>query len=437
MRNVLAVLLLGGAALILGQARPAGLRTWKAQWETPVATHKWITTTGDLYAAASWSSGTAPVDQATETLTITGAITDGETVVIDSKTYTFKDSLTDTDGFVLNEPADDREGTLDNLVAAITLGAGAGTKYAASTTLHSTITAADGAGTTVDMTAKRGGTGGNSLTTTEGMANGAFGAGTMSGGAVNWGTSDLVVFDDTSVVNADTNLDLREVDVDRWHVTEGYTGNIGSDASSMLDVAAVIFNYKGVGSLYLTCNHGSSSIGQLIVDSANLLSAATVDNKITRGDILAGKVLQIGSTTTTIWTVAGVSAYLVLNSSSGRSSDLALHLGRVDETSGTSSASLTLIAGGFYDTSSAGVGGSSGAYTGNYIQTGGRWRHVTLAEVSTNHTFRLLGGTFDGLGMTSDAFLGIYIYPGADPVFSSAVSTGPYASIIDMRQPYP
>ena len=57
--------------------------------------------------------------------------------------------------------------TLDNLIDAINLGAGAGTDYATSMTLHSTVSAAAGAGDTMVATAKAGGTAGNSLATTE------------------------------------------------------------------------------------------------------------------------------------------------------------------------------------------------------------------------------------------------------------------------------
>lgn len=116
----------------------------------------------------------------TETLTTSGVISDGETVVIDGKTYTFKTVLTDTDGFVLIGGTE--EESLDNLIAAITLSTGAGSIYAASTTIHPTVTAEAGAGTTMDVTALVPGTAGDSITTVETMVNGAFGAGNLSGG---------------------------------------------------------------------------------------------------------------------------------------------------------------------------------------------------------------------------------------------------------------
>lgn len=118
---------------------------------------------------------------ASETLTLTGQPLDTETVTIGTKTYTFQATLTDVDGNVLiGATASD---SLDNLIAAITLGAGAGSTYAASTTLHPTATAAAGAGDTMDATAKKAGTAGNSIATTETLTNGSWGAATMSGGA--------------------------------------------------------------------------------------------------------------------------------------------------------------------------------------------------------------------------------------------------------------
>ena len=118
---------------------------------------------------------------ATGTLTLTGNAVDTETVTIGTKTYTFQATLTDVDGNVLiGATASD---SLDNLIAAITLGAGAGTLYATSTTLHPTVTAAAGAGDTMDVTAKVQGTAGNAIATTETLTNGSFGGATLSGGA--------------------------------------------------------------------------------------------------------------------------------------------------------------------------------------------------------------------------------------------------------------
>ncbi len=114
-------------------------------------------------------------------LTLTGLPLDTETVTIGTKVYTFQTVLTNVDGNVLiGATASD---SLDNLIAAITLGAGSGTLYAAATTLHPTVTAAAGAGDTMDATAKVDGTAGNTIATTETLTNGSWGAATLTGGA--------------------------------------------------------------------------------------------------------------------------------------------------------------------------------------------------------------------------------------------------------------
>ena len=121
-----------------------------------------------------------PGTAASEILTLTANFSNNDTVTIDTKVYTMQTVLTDVDGNVLiGASASD---SIDNLIAAITLGSGSGTLYAASTTLHPTATAAAGAGDTMDATANAVGTAGNSITTTETSGTASWGAATMSGG---------------------------------------------------------------------------------------------------------------------------------------------------------------------------------------------------------------------------------------------------------------
>lgn len=117
---------------------------------------------------------------ATGTLTFGANPLNTETVTIGTKTYTFQTALTDVDGNVLiGATASD---SLDNLIAAINLDAGAGTLYAASMTLNNDVTAAAGAGDTMDVTAKLKGEGLNTLATTTTVTSGAWGGATLSGG---------------------------------------------------------------------------------------------------------------------------------------------------------------------------------------------------------------------------------------------------------------
>ena len=113
-------------------------------------------------------------------LTLTGQPLNNETVVLGSKTYTFQDTLTDVDGNVqIGAAATD---SLDNLIAAINLDAGAGTLFAASMTENADASAAAGVGDTMDADAKKGGTPGNAIDSTETLTNGSWGGAVLSGG---------------------------------------------------------------------------------------------------------------------------------------------------------------------------------------------------------------------------------------------------------------
>jgi hypothetical protein len=121
---------------------------------------------------------------AEQTLTLTANAGNTETVTIGAKTYTFQTVLTNTDGNVFIGAT--MSDTLNNLRAAINLDpAVAGTLYAAATVVHPTARAVRGAGNTLVARAKTAGTGGNSLATTETLANGSWGAATMAGGGTN------------------------------------------------------------------------------------------------------------------------------------------------------------------------------------------------------------------------------------------------------------
>ncbi len=106
---------------------------------------------------------------------------DTETVVIGTKTYTFQTSLTDVDGNVLIGAA--ATDSIDNLIAAITLGDSVGdTLYAASMTAHPEATGVQGAGDSFDVTSLATGIIGNLLATTSTVTGVTVGAATMLGG---------------------------------------------------------------------------------------------------------------------------------------------------------------------------------------------------------------------------------------------------------------
>jgi hypothetical protein len=123
------------------------------------------------------SAGAAAV-AATGTLTGT-TIAVNDTVTIGSTVYTFKSPVTTAYHVLVGATDSD---SLDNLIAAITAGAGAGTAYGTGTLVHPTVTAAAGAGDTMDATALTAGTAGNSIATTATLTAGGWGAATLTGG---------------------------------------------------------------------------------------------------------------------------------------------------------------------------------------------------------------------------------------------------------------
>lgn len=117
------------------------------------------------------------------TLTFTANASNGETVTIGGKIYTFQTTLTNVDGNV--HIGGSTAASVTNLIEAINAGAGAGTDYAAATAANAWVTAAAGAGTSIVATARSGGAYGNSIATTETSATASWGAATLVGG-VGW-----------------------------------------------------------------------------------------------------------------------------------------------------------------------------------------------------------------------------------------------------------
>lgn len=130
---------------------------------------------------------TYTITAASGTLTGSGVFANGETVVVGGKTYTFKDTLTNTDGFV--HVGSDLEGSIKNLAAAINLSnagesaVGAGTDYAAATTENAEVESTAITATTMVVTAKTPGSVGNLIASTETGSNAAWGAATLENGA--------------------------------------------------------------------------------------------------------------------------------------------------------------------------------------------------------------------------------------------------------------
>lgn len=97
-------------------------------------------------------------------LAASGNFSHAETVTVGGQTYTFQTVLTDVNGYVLIGAT--AAASLNNLIAAITLGAGAGTLYASSTTLNGSVTAYVQTATLMKALALAVGASGNAITCT-------------------------------------------------------------------------------------------------------------------------------------------------------------------------------------------------------------------------------------------------------------------------------
>jgi hypothetical protein len=148
---------------------------------------------GTMYLRQDGGAGTtlyireaagAPV-AATNTLTLTGLPIANETITIDNTTYTFV--ATPNAAYEVQIGAD-ASATIDNLIAAMQAGAGAGTVYGTGTAAHPTVTVAAGAGDTMTLTANTPGATGSLIETSEILTEGNFTYDNMYGGVDDDGT---------------------------------------------------------------------------------------------------------------------------------------------------------------------------------------------------------------------------------------------------------
>jgi hypothetical protein len=126
----------------------------------------------------------APV-AATNVLTLTGLPIANETVTIDDTTYTFVATPNAAYEVQIGGSA---SATLDNLIAAMQAGAGAGTVYGTGTVAHPTVTVAAGAGDTMTLTANTPGAASSLIETSEILTEGNFTYDNMYGGVDDDGT---------------------------------------------------------------------------------------------------------------------------------------------------------------------------------------------------------------------------------------------------------
>jgi hypothetical protein len=158
---------------------------------------------------------------------------DLETVVIGTRTYTFKAAVAVADDVKIEVAAGD---TIDNLIAAITAGTGAGDKYGTGTAQHAVVTALAGDGDTMDVTAKVAGVAGNVVV----VANMTMGT---------WGHDHLQDGKDLETVRIDNRTYTFETSL----VNSANNVKIGDTAADTIDnLVAAITAGNGGGTKYGT-----------------------------------------------------------------------------------------------------------------------------------------------------------------------------------------
>lgn len=138
-----------------------------------------------------------------------GEVVNAETMVIAGKTYTFQDTLTNTDGNV--HIGATRVETIANLCAAINLdgSATAGTDYAAAMTKNTEVVAIPGTDT-ITIRALAPGTAGNRIPATVGTSGVTLDNATLEAGAGDFGIFIVSVLD-MNQINSEVQAELKRL----------------------------------------------------------------------------------------------------------------------------------------------------------------------------------------------------------------------------------
>lgn len=155
------------------------LYTWQQSTDSGVTFGANLTTTG-IYDVGARASGTLTSDNTNNS--------DGETVTIQNKTYTFKTTLTTTPGVegevLIGASADDSLTNLADAVNRDTPSSKNGVKYWAAAA-HPLVTSSSVSSHALTITAVGGGTAGNAITTTDYAAHLSWGAATLGSGSAS------------------------------------------------------------------------------------------------------------------------------------------------------------------------------------------------------------------------------------------------------------
>ncbi len=259
--------------------------------------------------------------KATGTLTATANPQDGARVTIGNITYTFRDTLALAYDVKIGANAEE---SLLNLVEAITYDGGAGTNegtdYGTGTVAHTLVTAAEGAGDTVDVTALAIGTAGNAITSVDFSPGLEWAAVTLLGGldavahevlveATAEACIDNLVACATAAAGAGTKYSTGEtahatVTVAKTNATTiTATAKSTGAAGNAIPIAVTCANaaWDG-GAVFLTGGYDAAVANDVIIGSD---AEVSIDNLVLAIAAVTGSGVNYGTGTTAHTTITG------------------------------------------------------------------------------------------------------------------------------------
>ena len=185
---------------------------------------------GDAPTSVAWAVTSATL--ASQVHTATGNFVAGDVQNIGGKAYTFQTVLTNVDGNVLLGATEAI--SLANLKAAVNLGAGAGTLYAAATAANPFKIVATSASTTITISGSAPGAYANAVAvsyTPAGSVEGAWGAATLVGGVNVAANADMVEYTLSVVTPGASGTATIQVNSDTVGETAGAPAVISSGSA--------------------------------------------------------------------------------------------------------------------------------------------------------------------------------------------------------------
>lgn len=260
-------------------------------------------------------------DAARGTLTVTSTISNGEQVVIGSTYYQFVSGSVDagTPAGTSSHPwlvaiGSSISDALANLANAIDGSGVGGTDYSTALTGHTSVEVENLTSSTLQITAQVVGTAGNSIATTETLANGSWGGATLSGGGAS-SLATVAMPDDVGAVWVDTIASFVIVVVAQGFGENGrfYWLEPGSNSIDPLDFATAerapdaLYSVLTVGDQFYLFGSSTTEIWYPTGDSTapfQRIQGRLFDNGIWSGTaVLIGDTLMVTDRDGKVWMI--------------------------------------------------------------------------------------------------------------------------------------